>query len=60
MYSFFIPTLKHFSKRHRWQNLRVIVLISQALEKGQENFFAETALRRKNALQLSHVTALKL
>jgi hypothetical protein len=55
-----MPTLKHFSNRHFWQNLRVMVVISQALENGQENFLLDMALRRKNALQLSHVMALKL
>lgn len=51
---------KHFSRRHRWQNLRVTTLIVHEWENGQVSVFLESAFRRKNALQLSQVIALKL
>lgn len=55
-----MPILKHFWRRHRWQNRRVITVISQHSLNGHEKSLLDSALRRKKALQLSHVTALKL
>lgn len=60
MFSVFIPISKHFWSRHRWQNRRVTTVISQLSLNGHCIDLADRALRRKNALQLSHVIALKL
>lgn len=60
MYSFFIPTVKHFCNRHFWQNRRVTTVTLQSSLNGHVNSLVDKAFRRKNALQLSHVMALKL
>uniref|UniRef100_A0A182SW79 Uncharacterized protein n=1 Tax=Anopheles maculatus TaxID=74869 RepID=A0A182SW79_9DIPT len=60
MYSFFMPIRKHFSSRHFWQKRRVTTVISQFSLNGHVNPLVDSALRRKKALQLSQVTALKL